>query len=418
MDMLDSLRADAVHMVDNLPTPLPHPERRIPLALKIGAALFLFSFIPFVYTVLYLVYGYEAILDAMLNVIEKQGGLRDVNDVLNVWSDLHIGIWMLGAMLTILIASGIIIAIRGFVRPLHSILSYMRDIRTQKFEEPAALAVATSDEFDELSREINALVAYFRQVQGREKLISRAKTEFISIVAHQLRTPLTSIKWAISSVIAKEGDEKRRGHLLNIAQESTNRMIRLVNDLLDVTRIEEGRFGYSFRSTELESLLENVITEFVPLTQKRSINLQMISRGSLLPPVFIDPERVRLVLNNLLANAVTYTGPGGSIEVSAEHNTNTNYVLVFVRDSGMGIRKDDHPRIFSKFFRSSEAVRVQPNGSGLGLFIVRNIILQHGGAIWFESERGKGTTFFFTLPIREEDVKKKEVSFEDVFLKI
>jgi len=232
----------------------------------------------------------------------------------------------------------------------------------------------------------------------REKLIERLKSQFVSVAAHQLRTPLSIIKWSLSMMVQGElgsltGEQKE---ILEKTNQTNERMILLINDLLNVARIEEGRFIYKPQAVDFTELLERIIKPIQLLAEEKKVKLDVdLSEESKV--IKADTEKLVLAVKNLIENAIYYTEPGGSVTVCLKKRGNE--LEFFVKDTGIGIPKDQQHRIFDKFFRGDNAVRKETEGTGLGLFIAKNIIEAHGGKIWFESREGKGTTFFFSLPI-------------------
>lgn len=236
----------------------------------------------------------------------------------------------------------------------------------------------------------------------REKMIEKMKTEFVSIAAHQLRTPLSAIKWTLRMVL--DGDfgpitEEQRD-FMEKTYKSNERMITLINDLLDVTRIEEGRYLYRPILTDIESVVQFVINSYKEEIEKRKIKFEFKKLKKRLPRVMLDVEKMRLAIQNLLDNAIRYTPSGGQVTISLK--SGKKEIECSVKDTGVGIPKDQQERIFTKFFRGANVLRMETEGTGLGLFITKNIIEAHGGKIWFESKEGKGTTFYFTLPVKEK----------------
>lgn len=224
------------------------------------------------------------------------------------------------------------------------------------------------------------------------------KSEFVSVAAHQLRTPLTGIKWAYYSLLDKDTGELAQGKR-NIVEEglrATERMIDLVNSLLNVARIEEGRFGLSFKIQSFTSFLQKLSMPFAQLAKDKGIVL--VVDVPLDDPLLMnfDEDKLSMAIENLLDNAVKYTLPGGTVTVRAAlHGKNITLDIV---DTGIGILPDQLPRIFTKFFRGDNAVRLQTAGTGLGLYVTKNIVEGHRGDIEVKSEEGKGTTFSLTLP--------------------
>ncbi|MFA5729767.1 MAG: ATP-binding protein [Candidatus Magasanikbacteria bacterium] len=233
----------------------------------------------------------------------------------------------------------------------------------------------------------------------RDKLVERMKTEFVSIAAHQLRTPLSAIKWTLRMVL--DGDtgtiSPEQRELLEKTYVSNERMINLINDLLNVSRIEEGRFLYKQESASLEEIVSTVIDSSQELLKMKKMALSFERPKEILPTLNVDREKMELAVQNLLENAVKYTPEGGKITISLEKDSHD--VIFKIKDTGVGIPEIQHERIFTKFFRGDNVIRMETEGSGLGLYTTRNIIEAHKGKIWFDSKEGAGTTFTFTIPI-------------------
>ena len=235
----------------------------------------------------------------------------------------------------------------------------------------------------------------------REKMIERMKTEFVSLSAHQLRTPLSAIKWTLRMLL--DGDlgkiTEEQKDFIEKTYESNERMINLINDLLDVTRIEEGKYLYKPVFTSIEPIVQLVIDSFKKEIREKKLKFEFKKPEEKLPEVKVDAEKIRLAIQNLLENAIRYTRLGGEVMVSLKYLEGK--IEFFIKDTGVGIPEDQQARVFTKFFRAANVIRMETEGSGLGLFIAKNIIEAHGGRIWFESEEGKGTTFYFSLPVKE-----------------
>lgn len=235
----------------------------------------------------------------------------------------------------------------------------------------------------------------------REKRVERVKTEFVSVAAHQLRTPLSGIKWTLNMLLNEELGElnEKQQKFVEETYNSNERMISLVNDLLNVSRIEEGRYVYNPRSMSLENLVREVLGNLEEEITQKDIEL-VFNKPERPTSVKVDVKKVRLAIKNLVDNAVRYSPQEGRVMVTIKQKEDA--VQFFVEDNGIGIPEEQQDRVFSKFFRASNAARQETEGSGLGLFITKNIIEAHGGEIWFESEAEQGTTFYFTLPNEEE----------------
>ena len=226
---------------------------------------------------------------------------------------------------------------------------------------------------------------------------SRLKSEFISIVSHQLRSPLSNLKWALEVLIDRRfGDlSQKQEEYLKIVQENSGRMGELITELLMVSRIEQGRLPLNKTKFSLAELTKQVIDELKLLAEASNIVIKFEAPDSL-PLAFGDIQMVKVVVENLLDNAIRYIKGKGDIGIKIK---NTGGILLFeIKDTGVGIPENDQHHIFQKFFRSQNALKYQTQGSGLGLHITKSIVVKSGGKIWFKSKEDEGTTLWFTLP--------------------
>ncbi len=236
--------------------------------------------------------------------------------------------------------------------------------------------------------------------------VDRIKAEFVANVSHELRTPMTSIKGYVDVLLMGAAGElgEQQAHFLEIVKNNTDRLTVLVNDLLDISRIEAGRIKLTMQPVEMHDIVEELFTGLRLRAQKQAKPLEfIIELPSDLPRVIGDPERVRQILSNLLENAYHYNLEDGTVTLRAR--SRQGFVQVDVIDTGIGIHPDDKERIFERFFRGEHPTVMATSGTGLGLSIVQNLIQLHGGSIWVESSGmpGKGSTFSFTLPIYEPE---------------
>jgi signal transduction histidine kinase len=224
-------------------------------------------------------------------------------------------------------------------------------------------------------------------------------TEFISVAAHQLRTPLAGIKWTLNALIEGKQGQLRPGQtkdLQDILGAIIN-MTNLVNDLLNVARIDEKKADFTFKKQSILPIIAASAERWKTTAKQKKIALAVRLSSQDIPLLVFDEGRITIVIDNLLDNAMKYTPERGKVRLEVRREGKG--VAVSVADTGIGIPDDQLHRVFSKFFRSKNAQLTQTSGSGLGLFVAKNIVDLHGGKISFESTEGKGSIFTFTLPI-------------------
>lgn len=251
-------------------------------------------------------------------------------------------------------------------------------------------------------------VAIFRDIT-HEVIVDRLKSEFVATVSHELRTPMTSIRGYVDLILmgAAGSLNEQQTHFLDIVKSNTERLNILVNDLLDISKIESGRVTLSIHVIKLAEIARDVVTELRNRAQNQNKPLNIsIEIEKSLPDVLADPERIRQVLGNLLDNAYNYTPAHGDISVHL--HTQDDNVQVDIADSGIGIPAEQQARIFERFFRGENPMVLATPGTGLGLAIVQQLVEMHHGKIWMKSAGipGKGSTFSFTLPAHYKNEKE------------
>lgn len=286
------------------------------------------------------------------------------------------------------------------------------DIIEMKLGRPAELELQiTTIPIRDAQHNVVRYLKVLRDV-SREQAIAKSKSEFISVAAHQLRTPLSAIKWVMKLLLDQDAgpitDEQK--DLLTKGYDSNERMIELVTDMLDVARIEEGKFGFEFHHTNLITLIQKAMDAFIVKAKEKNITL-VFEKPETIYSLKIDPARIELVLQNFIDNALKYTPNNGTITVKVAMAG--RYVKVIITDTGIGVPKEQAMRLFTRFFRGTNAVKRQTEGSGLGLFLAKNIVMRHGGNVAVETEEGKGSMFSFTLPLDEERIPETEEKAEE-----
>ena len=242
-------------------------------------------------------------------------------------------------------------------------------------------------------------IEVFRDIT-REQQIDNAKTEFVSLASHQLRTPLTAIRWYLELFInGKLGpiNKKQRDSLRELLTVNLN-LIELVRALLSVARIEVGTLAFVPKPSSIERLARDAVFELRPMINEKEIKFSE-KYDSTIPLVPLDPELTRVIFQNLLTNAVKYTPVGGSVNLQI-HQEDTESILITVTDTGYGIPKNQQHQLFTKLFRADNVRIKETDGTGLGLYIVQSIVESSGGKVWFKSKENKGTTFYVRLPLK------------------
>ena len=309
---------------------------------------------------------------------------RVLFDKLNLFRecrDYNLSIWQ---------CPGFIFLVLGIVNIVAMVGTYFISSRFTEQPEMTALIV--------IGVSIFIFVLSHAVTDGFDKLAqaNKMKTEFVSVASHQLRTPLSGMRWSLNLIKEGKCSQVENATFINLIQENTDRMIRLVNDLLDVSRIEMGKNTFIPRQTNIYVLFQKIVDNSFLYAQANNITLQLEAPDTL-PNVYTDPDKISLVIQNLVDNAIKYTKGKGEVKIVLAEEK--KFVKITIQDTGVGIPKNQQKHIFQKFFRSDNIMKHQTIGTGLGLFIAKAVVKQSGGQIWFESEEGKGTTFYFTLPI-------------------
>ncbi len=281
-----------------------------------------------------------------------------------------------------------IVITQNITKPLSIVKSKIRKIAKGDFEKN--VQVSSPPEMKELAEALNSMC-------DRLKEVDKMKSDFFSLMSHELRTPLTSIKEGTNLLCEQFGGEisEKQERILSIIAEESNRLIELVNSLLDISKIEAGMMMYHFTTVDLVPLIQNAITGMMPLSASKNVSIK--KNIDQLPHIKVDTEKILQVLRNLIGNAVKFTPDGGLVTVSAEPVEAG--LKVSVIDTGPGIDSKYLATIFDKFSQATLTKSNKLKGTGVGLAIVKHIIKDHGGTVWAESEVGHGSTFTFVLPV-------------------
>ena len=234
----------------------------------------------------------------------------------------------------------------------------------------------------------------------REEQLLKLKSDFISIAAHQLRTPITGISWSFDMLkdesVGTLTDKQKE--IIALANDAINEMKSTIEDLLEAAKIEEGKSEYNFQLLQLEPIINEVISMYKPKCQEKNIKIIFNKPANPIPLLSLDKEKIKIAIQNIIDNSIKYNVQNGEVRINIQKLTDKPYIQVDIEDTGIGIPAKDLPNMFNKFFRSDNVIKQDTRGTGLGLHVTKNIIENHGGKIWIESIEKRGTTIHFVLP--------------------
>jgi len=260
-------------------------------------------------------------------------------------------------------------------------------------------------------------LAFLKIIRDRTAQIEalRSRSEFITVASHQLRGPLTDVNWALQTLVSDPAIGDTNKLIVENAFAASQNLLRRIEDLLNIAKMEDGQFGYDFQDVDIANFVEMVLGEVLPAAKKTGVKIYFDRPATPLPRVAIDEKRLSLALVNVLENAIRYNVENGEVIVKVDAMAGKPFLVVSVKDSGIGIPPESLQKLFTKFYRADNAVKVQTEGSGLGLFIAKSIIAAHGGEIWAESELNRGTTVSFSIPTASNLIPKREPGIEALF---
>ncbi len=285
-----------------------------------------------------------------------------------------------------------------FVHPIHKLTKWVEETRKGEFEKVPVMPLAHSRDIATLALGIASALSYSAKTRDANANLSTKKDELVVIAAHQLRTPLTGLKWAVSTLSNAELSAADRVVRVGEIQETVQRIGLIIDNIVASADIEEGKFGYTFSNLDIVDVINKQLENLALSIKQRDLKVKTeIPEGKFVS--YVDAYRMSTAIYNVLENAVEYTPQGGSITVTLIDN-GTGYELT-VQDSGIGIPDSEMQHLFTKFFRGENAKHMRPNGSGLGLYLVKHVVESHGGKVWVQSIEGAGTKVTMPLPYQK-----------------
>lgn len=307
-------------------------------------------------------------------------------------------------IILIAIFTGVIgfIISKDISRPLKKLYNATRKIEKGEFD--INLDIKTGDEIEELANAFNRTASTLARLETERTEIDTAKTEFLSITSHELRSPMTPMKAQLQMI--EEGYfgklTKKQKESIHIITRNADRLDNIIADFLEISRIEAARLRFNFRETDLTETVKETATFMQGFANEKNIKLVVISDK--LPIIQADPDRISQVIRNLVNNAIKFSPEKSKIEL--ESRLKKDHILFSVKDCGVGLTIENQIRIFEPFYQVENANRRRHGGTGLGLAICRGIVESQKGKVWVESKTGSGSKFYFTLPL--EPVRKIE----------
>jgi signal transduction histidine kinase/ABC-type amino acid transport substrate-binding protein len=340
--------------------------------------------------------AHEDYLEKIINHVEEDHILLAKENIVSTISNtrnLVSGIIVIILFLSIFI--GLFIS-RSISKPIEQLTRATLEVAKKNFK--TRVDIKTGDELEELGKAFNSTTVVLGKMDNEHKQLEKAKTEFLSITSHELRSPMTPMQAQLQMLIGEyygKLNEKQKG-ALDIVARNTKRLDSIIVDFLEISRIEAARLKFRFLKKDLTPYINRLVKEMEGFMPEKKI--KFVVNIDKLPVIEVDPDRVMQILRNLMNNAVKFCKPNCTIAVSAK--LKGNFIEFSVKDQGIGIKSEDQKRIFEPFFQAEQTMYREHQGTGLGLAIIRGIVESQNGRVWLESEVGKGSTFYFTIPLK------------------
>lgn len=368
---------------------------KFPIFLKLFLSFFLFS--------IFIITAVSLLAFWTLQNTDLMASKEELHELYNNFKDNFI------FLVILVIIPGIFLSIQlaeDIAHPIRIITKNIKEISLGNLN----LNIDTNrkDEFGNIIRLFNEMVTKLKEVKARNEEISKMKSNFITVASHQLRTPVSGVRWGLDALASelKGPINKDQKEIIDKCIERNNETIRNIDDLLDTSQIEENNFPYEMQEVNISKITENVVKEFEAESKIKNKKIVFENKLDKDLKIVADPKRMNLVFSNIIENAINYSTKDTDIEVSIQ--TEGEYVLIQIENYGIGIKKEDEGKIFAKFYRAENAILTKPNGIGLGLYICKKIVEYHKGKIVvFSSPDTSKTIFSIYLPIPNSLITEK-----------
>ena len=297
---------------------------------------------------------------------------------------------------------------RKISKPIKELSFAANEIERGNFK--SRIDIKTGDELERLGKTLNKTIEVLEKTDEERKQLDKAKTEFMSITSHELRSPMTPMKAQLQMILGdyfgKISPKQRES--LDIVLRNTERLDRIIQDFLEISRIEAARLKFKFIRTDIGNHVQRLVKEMQGFMPEKKIRI--VANIGKIPVIEVDPDRIMQILRNLINNAIKFTPEDGKIIINV--GLESNMIKFSVQDNGVGVKKEDQRRLFEPFFQAEQTMYREKGGTGLGLAICKGIVETQEGKIWIESELGKGSTFLFKIPLKPvKEIKSIKLLF-------
>ncbi|MBD3355117.1 HAMP domain-containing protein [Candidatus Woesearchaeota archaeon] len=353
--------------------------------------------------------GIEISIEGMFSYLKKELNTISVEQHEKISKSLR-NYLIIQFVIFVVVVAGSFVFLSKITSPIKKLYKTTQQLEKGNFN--ARADIKTGDELEDLGNTLNKAIETLGKTDAERKQIDKAKTEFMSITSHELRSPMTPMRAQLQMLLGEYYGKlnKKQKNSIDIVLRNTTRLDNIIQDFLEISRIEAARLKFKFKRTNLKEHIERLVEEMKGFMPEKKIKIE--AKIKKLPTIDVDPDRTMQVLRNLINNAKKFSPENSKIVITAEKKN--NMIEFSVKDQGIGISPEDQRKLFEPFFQAEQTMYREHGGTGLGLAICKGIIEAQNGRIWIESQKGKGTTFFFTVPLKPvKEIKSIKLLFSE-----